>query len=410
MPDNKKRPRSPARSLSAPVPSPAPGSSGGRRKIALVSTTINVPGCLTGYVENAARHGYADDLTVIVVGDRKTPPETGNYLADLGRLHPGRITYMDVPGQQAFLRKWPAFDLVTRYNCIQRRNVGYLQAALQGAEVVISVDDDNFFTEDDFFAHHLAVGTEVTVPVVSHPSGWWNICERLATDPPRKFYHRGYPKSKMDWVPGQGVVETKTVKVMVNAGLWLKNPDVDATANIEEPINVVGMNDIAGDRRCALEKGTWCPFNSQNTAFDMQVLPAMYLVTMLDWVRGYRIGRLDDIWMAYFFRALGDPLGHHVLYGPPLVTQDRNPHDFVKDLAEELPGYILTEKLVRYLRDFKGGDPDYLEGYLDLCYFLRDKSEGDPNLERPEREYLRSMVLGMMAWQGAVKEIQKAGS
>jgi hypothetical protein len=379
------------------------------RRIALVTTTINVPRCLAGYLTNAEKHGYGDRLTTIVVGDRKTPAEAGSFLAGLAKRHSVRVTYLDVPAQKDFLRRWPAFDLVTRWNCIQRRNVGYLAAALQGAEVVISVDDDNFFAEDDFFTHHLAVGRELSVPVVSHPSGWWNICERLETDPPRKFYHRGYPKSKMDWKTGEGKIEKKKVKVMVNAGLWLKNPDVDATANIEEPLNVTGMRDLAGDRRSALESGTWSPFNSQNTAFDMEVLPAMYLVTMLDWLRGYRIGRLDDIWMSYFFRALGDPLGHHVLYGPPLVTQDRNPHDFVKDLSEELPGYILTEKLVAYLRDFTGGNPDYIEGYLDLCYFLRDRAELDPALERPEREYLRSMVLGMMAWQGAVKDIRKAG-
>src|SRR5512138_1475860 len=203
------------------------------RKIALVTTTINVPRCLAGYVENAAAHGYGDRLSVIVVGDRKTPPETGAFLAELGKALPsGRVAWLDVPAQQAFLRKWPAFDLVTRWNCIQRRNGGYLLAAQQGAEVVVSVDDDNFFTEDDFFAHHLAVGREVEVPVVSHPSGWWNVCERLTTDPPRRFYHRGYPKSRMDWKPGQGQGETRKVKVMVNAGLWLKNPDVDATANL----------------------------------------------------------------------------------------------------------------------------------------------------------------------------------
>jgi hypothetical protein len=180
---------------------------------------------------------------------------------------------------------------------------------------------------------------------------------------------------------------------------------VDATTNIEEPINVVGLEPIAGSRTCAPASATWCPFNSQNTAFDIRTLPAMYLVVMLDMLRGYRIGRLDDIWMSYFLRAIADQLGDAVLYGPPLVVQDRNPHNFVRDLAEELAGYILTEKLVEYLRNFKTTERTYSGAYLELIYHLKEQSETDHTLETPEREYLRSMTLGMAAWHAAITDI-----
>src|SRR5262249_40468495 len=175
--------------------------------------------------------------------------------------------------------------------------------------------------------------------------------------------------------------------------------------NIEEPVNVVGMEPIAGSRICSLARGTWCPFNSQNTAFDVQTLPAMYLVVMHDFFRGYRIGRLDDIWMSYFLRAIADHLGDSVLYGPPLVVQDRNPHNFTRDLAEELGGYILTEKLVEILRSFKTSAQSYLDAYLDLIYHLRDAAEADTTLEAAEREYFRQVTLGMAAWHGAVADI-----
>jgi hypothetical protein len=133
----------------------------------------------------------------------------------------------------------------------------------------------------------------------------------------------------------------------------------------------------------------------------------MYLVVMLDWVRGYKIGRLDDIWMSYFLRAIADSLGDGVLYGAPLVVQDRNPHDFLRDLSQELPGYILTEKLAGYLRTFRLTALTYLEGYRELIYHLKDAAEGDTHLERPEREYFRQMTLGMAAWYGAVADILK---
>jgi hypothetical protein len=376
-----------------------------RRKVALVNTTIYVPRCLEHYLANAERHGHIDDVILIVVGDRKTPREAGEYLRDLGRRFPAQVIYLDVEAQRAMLRRWPALDLTIRYNCIQRRNVGYLRAAMEGAGVIIAVDDDNFVTDEDYIGPHLSVGREVSAPVVRHASGWWNVCQRLVSDPPRRFYHRGYPKSRQDWSSNVPEIEIQTVRAVVNAGLWLKNPDVDATTNIEEPVNVVAMEPVAGSRTCALAPGTWCPFNSQNTAFDVATLPAMYLVVMLDALRGYRIGRLDDIWMSFFVRAIADQLGDSVLYGPPLVVQDRNPHNFLHDLAQELGGYIVTETLVEYLRDFRTGARDYNAAYLDLIYHIKDRAEEDRNLEAPEREYFRQMTLGMAAWQTAAADV-----
>lgn len=377
-----------------------------QRKVALVTTTIHVPVCLGQYVENAAQHGRANQVEVIVVGDRKTPNETAGYLADLGRKSGVRVTYLDMHDQAKLLRPWTALDVLVRPNCIQRRNVGYLLAAMHGADVIVSVDDDNFVNEGDFLGAHLAVGRTVNVPVVSEPSGWWNICERLVADPPRPVYHRGYPKSRQTFAASAPKVERADVRVAVNAGLWLESPDVDATANIEGPINVVRMEPVAGDQRCALAKGTWCPFNSQNTAFDATTLPAMYLVVMLDVVRGIRIGRLDDIWMSYFVRAIGDALGQSVLYGPPLVTQHRNVHNFLKDLSEELNGYVVTEWLVEHLRRFRTTSGDWFGGYRDLVDHLRDGYERDEALKEPEREYLRTMTLGMGVWLDAVSGIR----
>ncbi len=226
-----------------------------RRKVALVNTTIYVPRCLEHYLANAERHGHIDDVTLIVVGDRKTPREAAEYLRELGRRSPAPVVYLDVEAQRAMLRRWPALDLTIRYNCIQRRNVGYLRAAMEGAEVIIAIDDDNFVTDEDYIGPHLAVGREVSAPVVGHASGWWNVCQRLVSDPPRRFYHRGYPKSRQDWSSNVPAVETRPVRAVVNAGLWLKNPDVDATTNIEEPVNVVAMEPVAGSRTCAWRRG-----------------------------------------------------------------------------------------------------------------------------------------------------------
>src|SRR5262249_51072677 len=92
-----------------------------RRKVALVNTTIHVPRCLENYVANVTKFGRAEQVSLIVVGDLKTPWETGDFLEELGSRYPVRVSYLDVAAQQKLLRRWPSLDLTLRYNCIQRR-------------------------------------------------------------------------------------------------------------------------------------------------------------------------------------------------------------------------------------------------------------------------------------------------
>lgn len=380
------------------------------RQVALVTTTIHVPRFLADVLENAERYGHGDNLSVIVVADRKTPDEVGRYLTQLDARFAAKINYLDMTAQKELLRRWPSFDLFLRFDCIQRRNIAFLQAAIDRAEVIITVDDDNFVTDDDFIGYHLMVGQTVELPVLRHSSGWWNVCERLVAEPKRRFFHRGFPKSAQDWNAADCEVEHSEVRIIANGGLWLGAPDVDATAHIEEPINVVGMKPIDGHRTCALGPGTWCPLNTQNTSFDASVLPALYLPVMHDWLRGYRVTRMDDIWMSYFLRAIADGRNELVAYGAPLVRQERNPHSMLTDLSRELGGYILTEPVVDYLKRFHAASTSYHEAYLELTYHLRDAVEADADLETPEREYLRQLTLGMAAWHDAISEILRSRS
>ena len=91
-------------------------------------------------------------------------------------------------------------------------------------------------------------------------------------------------------------------------------------------------------------------------AFDVSLLPAMYLPVMLDHVRGYRIGRMDDIWASYYVQARGNK----VVYGKPSVYQDRNEHDLVRDMKQEYPGYENNLNIVKDL----AVAPERIRNYL----------------------------------------------
>ena len=387
------------------LPMPASDISDERARIALVTTTVHVPRCLEEYLENAQQHGHADRLTVIVIGDRKTPVKTAGFLKRLGRRYTARVQYLDIARQQALLRRWPAFDLLLRYDSMQRRNVGFLQAAIEGAEVIISIDDDHFVGEGDFFGTHMVVGQDVEVPTVTGRGGWWNVYERLTSDPPRRFYYHGYPHSRRDWRSGDYEVQTSWRRAVVNVGYCLNRPDVDATTSIEEPIYVKEISPLDGHDTCSLAAGTWCPFNTHNTAFHRSALPAMYLPVMHDSVGGVRVGRFDDTWMSYFLRTIADQFDEAVLYGSPLVTQYRNPRDSTRDLELEVRGYQLTEKLIEFLRTFQTREESYQGAYVDLIYHLRCAAEDDPDLDRSQRDYLRHMTVGMAIWHSVVAEI-----
>lgn len=399
-------------------------------RVAIVTTTIHVPRLLDGYVQNLARFGH-EDVGFVIVGDHKTPPEIEAYLADLRGRCAYPIDYWDVPRQQAWLKRFPALDALLPYNCVQRRNLAYLVAAEAGAEVIITIDDDNHATDDDFVGHHAQVGQTQALTVIHSETGWFNPCELVATSPSRRIYHRGFPHS-LRWKNDATRLESLQGRLVTSAGFWLNTPDVDAVTHLEEPLQVIGLQplrtegglqplrvegdlppwggrggpeSLVGNESLALGHGTWAPFNSQNTAFAVDLLAPMYLIVMNDALYGLKMDRYDDIWMSYFCRVLTDHLGDYARIGRPLVRQDRNPHDYVRDLARELPGMMFTEKLVVTLRELRPTAGDYTQGYLELAHLLREAVHQGTVYTDEERAFVQRMTQGMLVWTDVCQQV-----
>ena len=71
--------------------------------------------------------------------------------------------------------------------------------------------------------------------------------------------------------------------------------DVDAITRLCNDISAV---EYTREKSFSMAKGTWCPFNSQNTAISRSVIPAYCLSP--------RVGRYDDIWASYVCLAIMD--------------------------------------------------------------------------------------------------------
>lgn len=369
------------------------------RRIALVTTTIHVPTVLEQYLAQFELHGHREVL-VVVVGDLKTPPETASWLAGLDPRGQ-EIVFLSVEAQRRFLHRFPDLDRLLPWNSIQRRNLGYVYAALEGAGLIVTIDDDNAVAEEDFLGAHQVAGTVMEVDVLSAASGWYNVCDDLVAEPPGRVLHRGYPQSERHDRP-ETAVTRRRVPVAVNVGLWLGDPDVDAVSRLVTPVEVVASR---RSERLALAPGTWCPFNSQNTAFDVRTLPCMYLVVMGPRYRGMAIGRYDDIWMSYFARRIFDHLGELVAYGPPLVVQRRNEHDVLEDLAGELPGMMLTGMLTAALRRLELRETTHLGCYLELIDALRSHFSRPGVCGDEERRFFGEVLSGMEIWAGVCAEV-----
>ena len=366
------------------------------RRVAIVTTTVNIPVNIDGHLDNAERAGHPLPL-VVIVGDRKTPPAIESWVQRAAQRT--RVEYLGPDRQLEWLARFPELERLLPWNSIQRRNLGYLRAAELDADVIISIDDDNFAADDDLIGCH-RVGEQRDVDLVRSSTGWFNPGGLLASDPQSTLVHRGFPW----WKRREPATITRTPAeelVVINAGLWTGEPDVDAVSRVVAPASSTGLLDPAA-RPVALAPGTFGPFNSQNTAFAVGVLPCMYLVVMGDRYRGMTLGRYDDIWMSYLAKKVLDRVGGVVAYGHPLVHQDRNDHDHLDDLALELPGMRLTRVLLEVLEATSLTATDYQSCYRELAEAILATTAGAWGIHaKEERPIFERMARGMTIWANA---------
>lgn len=367
-------------------------------KTTIVTTTIYVPRALEKYGENARFYGH-EQVNFIVIGDKKTPAETSAFCDSISaKYYP--CEYLDVDQQRAYLEKYAELWRHLPFNSIQRRNVGLLKAWEDGADVVITIDDDNWMLNHDFIRLHGMVGERPELPAVESSSGWFNVCSMLQEASGTKFYHRGFPRGER-WKEAESFTCTAPLRrrVAVNAGLWLDDPDIDAMTRMERPIVVRGMRKGAPDR-FVLQPGTWSPFNSQNTALLREVIPAYFLSPC--------IGRYDDIWPSYIVTRIAQHLGDVIAFGQPLMRQKRNEHNLWKDLDNERVGSLLTDEFCAILRSIPLHGATYKECYGEMVERLPQAWPAGEKWSDAMRQAREGLLEGMAIWNGIFRRTTDA--
>jgi hypothetical protein len=293
--------------------------------------------------------------------------------------------------QDSFLQEKGLSELYEHlpWNTIARRNVGHLLAYHRKADVIVMLDDDNLATTNDWVRGHSRVGKSTYSFTDSSSSGWFNVCDVLKEENNVRFYPRGYPPSQR-WKDGIAFKQPEHSKVAVNAGLWVNDPDIDAITRIERRLITTGFKpDNYGT--VILHRGTWCPWNCQNTAISREALPSYFLSP--------HTGRHLDIWASYITTRVAEHLGESIAFGVPLAFHDRSPHNLYKDLREELPWIELTDEFCQALRDSRLLGSDYHTAFKYVILGLEDNWK----TKNPAKE---QYLQGLRAWDDTFERLK----
>jgi hypothetical protein len=371
-------------------------------RAAMVLTTIADPVVLEGYCANFKAHGHLDQVQVIVIPDRKTPPTLFSRCAEL-RNRGLDVVCPRIDEQERILERLGFPPDLVPYNSDNRRNVGYLMAAESGADFLISIDDDNYcLANEDYFAEHAVVcDGPRRYDVVDSYNGWYNLCDLLELDPPSRVFPRGFPYSPRH-EETKLKIQSREATVRINAGLWLREPDLDGITWLATPVHArafKGKSVVLGD--C-----TWSPVNTQNTALHRDVIPSYYFIPMGSAPAGIRIDRYGDIFSGYFSQACARHLGHSIRAGTPVAEHRRNAHRYLRDATQEMAGICVLEDLLPWLFELRLDGQTYAEAYLSLSGQLEDSLPHFSGFVWTEatRDYFRAMAESMRAWVAASRQ------
>jgi hypothetical protein len=258
----------------------------------------------------ARERGYSFYL----IGDAASPPDFSLDACDYFSLERQAGTGF------ALARRLPVRNYA-------RKNIGYLLAIRLGARTILETDDDNLPRA----AFWEPAPRRLRVPLLAQ-EGWANVYSYFTGAP---VWPRGLALEAVRRpLPPFETLPEGEADCPIQQGLTDDYPDVDAIYRLvlAQPVT------FRRDRRIALGRGCWCPFNSQNTTWHQDAFPLLYLPS-------YCSFRMTDIWRSLVAQRIGWENGWSLLFRESGVSHQRNEHDLLRDFQDEIPGYLGNGKI-----------------------------------------------------------------
>ena len=284
----------------------------------IVVTSINPP------TDTIKRLAALPGWRTVVIGDTKTPKDWAWP----------NVTFLSVADQ---LELGFSLTPLIHTRAYTRKNIGYLYAALHGATTIYETDDDNELTRPTVV---FIEGDKVEMlEYVGSGSATINHHGHFAQP---ATWPRGYPLEKIA-TPQETAVRSTLVNPAVQQGLADGDPDMDAVFRLtRKPLAKRVDFEFAQSPPIALPRGTFAPFNAQNTIFNAAGIWAMPLPQSVEF-------RVCDIWRAYWAQRLLWGIGARLTFVAPYVYQLRNAHDYWGDYMSELQIFDQVGDLLKFL-------------------------------------------------------------
>lgn len=294
------------------------------------------------------------DWCTVVIGDKKSPPHF--------RVEGQNVFYLESAAQTALSGAMRAFVKILPWNNFGRKNIGYLYAIQRGAKTIWDFDDDNLLV----FPEKLDIidkgAVEYKLPL-SHSFPSYNPYVVFGASG-RPTWPRGFPlahiKNEESWTSELSAVKLEGDRIGVIQSLANGDPDVDAIYRLLMPLPFSFTNAALQDALLVIPPRALTPMNAQAALFKQPAFWTLLLPISVN-------GRVSDIWRSYVGQRLMWDIGLYSAFSSPLVEQQRNPHNYMADFNSEIPLYEKSERLVDFLRDWKGEAPT-LQGRMEELY------------------------------------------
>jgi STELLO glycosyltransferases len=299
----------------------------------IVVTTINYP------TEALKKLASLQDWHLVVVADKKTPVDW--HLDNCEFLSIERQEQL--PFQTARILPW---------NHYSRKNLGYLYAISQGAKIIYETDDDNYLIDNEIFylpAHATSEVNEVSGSIVANPYAYFGQ---------PTVWPRGYPLKQICFKQGE-IHSAKNLFLPIQQGLVNVDPDVDAIFRLTRNEEVYFKNNIP----LAFKKGSFSPFNSQNTLYHYQAFWGLIIPISVSF-------RVSDIWRSYWVQRVLWDIEGSVCFTQPTANQYRNDHDLLKDFIDEYDLYAKSGSFISFLNAWKSTKSTLSERIMELTQLM----------------------------------------
>ena len=266
------------------------------------------------------------DRGLVVAGDRATP-------------EPWECADVDYLSSVEQNRRWPALAAQVPDGCYNRKMFGYLAAIEAGAEMIIDTDDDNAPLGDWRFPEF-----EGRFESLDAEAGFVNVYQLFSDRP---IWPRGLPLDliQRDFRLADRLQPAAACRVGVWQALADGDPDVDAIYRLSDG----SLCDFDKRPPVSLAPGVISPYNSQNTATDAAVFELLYLPVTVSF-------RFTDILRSYVAQPILWRNGLRLGFLEATMRQDRNPHDLVSDLEQEIEMYRHAAHIVEWVEAKLRGD------------------------------------------------------